>query len=659
MDLVADAFRVDHQAGVLSRHDARHADIAGCLVDGDIGDPRRPCRAIARKLAVHIESVGKAASAHDVTLGLFVLAHRPRLPAGALCNCVDEIDGARVLQIAQAVLDRVDAGFIGAFVNPGFMRKSVRQRRDAAQPGGTHDRRHVVGHHAQIVVIVGRDRGAVAHLEDGGRVRDRAGQQQRQRRRAVRWIARGKVIAGDAAVGVQSAIDVHQLRCALWLPRMFLLTRQLNAYWSADGARQQHCVGRNVIGAVAAVATGSLHPDHLDLGFAAMDQPRQFGAQMMRILRAGPDPRQILLIIGNRAGRADRSVHLVRPDVGSRHRLRRAGNRRIDIALVDQSPRRRRIGTQRGLDVLQVGQRRHRLPGNLQLRCGLDRIFLALGDDANEVADLHNGDKSGDVAHGGLVDRDQAVADEITDIDAGIGRTNDAAMQHAGHAHVVNVDQFAGCLRRQIDARHGLADNGVGIDRLHENIIGQFKLDGLTRNQFAIADAAIVLAADQAVLDNESFDRKLQPLRRACDQELPCLRCGLAQRHGSDLDRFARDRRALIGHQRRIAQHDDDARKGDVELFGDNLSERGADAGAEIDMAVIGGDRSVGGDPDEGLELDGFDGGGGTNDGQRSLQTFAILGRVGSRHHACASTARPAARIAARMISTCAPQRQR
>ena len=258
-----------------------------------------------------------------------------------------------------------------------------------------------------------------------------------------------------------------------------------------------------------------------------------------------------------------------------------------------------------------------------------------------------------------FIDRDQAVADEIADIDAGIGRTHDAAMQHAGHAHVVNVNQFAGRLRRQIDARHGLPDDGVGIGGLHGNIIGQFKLDGLARDQFAIADAAIILAADQAVFNDEILDRKFQPRRGTRDQKLPRLRRGLAQRHGGDLDRFARNRRALIGDERGIAEHDDDARKGHVEFLRDDLPERGADAGAEIDMAVIGGDRSVGGDPDEGLELDGLDGGGGTNDGERALQPFAILGRVGRRHHACASTARPAARIAARMISICAPQRHR
>ena len=341
MDLVAHAVRIDHQAGILPGDHARHADIAGRLVDRDVGDPRRPRRAIAGKLAVDIERIGKAAPAHDVAFGFRFLPHRPRLPAGALGHRIDEIDRARVLQIAQAILDRIDAGFIGAFVDPGFMRKGVRQRRDAAQPGGAHDRRHVVRHHAQIVVVVGRDRGAVAHLEHGRRVRDGAGQQQRQRRRAVRWIARGKIIAGDAAVGVQSAIDVHQLRGALGLPRVLLLARQLHANGPADGARQQHRVGGNVIGAVAAVAAGGLHPDHLDLGFAAMDQPRQLGAQMVRVLRAGPDPGLILLIVGDRAGRADRGVHLVGPDVGPRHRLGGAGNRRIDVALVDQRSRHR------------------------------------------------------------------------------------------------------------------------------------------------------------------------------------------------------------------------------------------------------------------------------------------------------------------------------
>ena len=161
----------------------------------------------------------------------------------------------------------------------------------------------------------------------------------------------------------------------------------------------------------------------------------------------------------------------------------------------------------------------------------------------------------------------------------------------------MNVDQFAGRLGRQIDPRHRLTDDGIGARVLHRNAVGEFEPDDFVRYQFAIADAAVILAAIlaayQSVFNPEIFDRKLQPLRRARNQKLPRLRCRLAQRYGRDLDGFAGDGRALIGHKRGIAQHDHDARKGHVEFFGDDLSERGANPGAEVDMAVIGGDGTV------------------------------------------------------------------
>src|SRR5580765_3935347 len=76
-------------------------------------------------------------------------------------------------------------------------------------------------------------------------------------------------------------------------------------------------------------------------------------------------------------------------------------------------------------------------------------------------------------------------------------------------------------------------------------------------------------------------------------------------------------------------------------------------------MAVICGNRSIGGDLDEGLEFDGLDGRGETDDRQRSLPPFTIPGRVRHCHQVPASAMWPAARIAARMISTCAPQRHK
>ena len=130
----------------------------------------------------------------------------------------------------------------------------------------------------------------------------------------------------------------------------------------------------------------------------------------------------------------------------------------------------------------------------------------------------------------------------------------------------------------------------------------EFEADGVAGDQLAIADAAVVLAADQAILDREFLDGQLKPFRGARDQKLPRLRGRLAQGHGRDLDGFAGNGRALIGDARGVAEHHHDSGKGHVEFLGDDLSERGANAGSEIDMAVIGGDRTVGGDLDEGLE---------------------------------------------------------
>src|SRR4051812_18154277 len=132
MDLVAHTVRVDHQSGVLPSTPARLVDLTGRLVYVNIADPARPSRAIAGEFAVDVKRISKAAPMHD--LAVFLFAHRPRRPARALGDRMDEIDGALVLQVTQAIFDRVDAGLCRGLVDIGFMRKGVRQRRNAAKP---------------------------------------------------------------------------------------------------------------------------------------------------------------------------------------------------------------------------------------------------------------------------------------------------------------------------------------------------------------------------------------------------------------------------------------------------------------------------------------------------------------------------------------------
>ncbi len=511
--------------------------------------------------------------------------------------------------------------------------------------------------HAQVVVIVGRDCGAIAHLGDLRRWGNRPGQKQRQRRRAVGRIAGREIVSCDAAIGIQPALDIDQLRGALRLPDVLLLARQLHANRASDRARQKHRVGRNVVGAVAAVAAGRFHPDNLDLGFRPLQQQRQVLAQDVRILRAGPDANLVLAKLCHCAGWPDRCMHLVGPEIRAVDRFGRSLERGIDVALVDQDARCRGISTQRFLDVLEVGQRRHLLPGESQLAGCSDGIFLTHRDDANEVGDAHHRDETENVAHRGFVDLKQARADKIAAIDTGIGRAHDAAVQHSGHANVVDVNQFAGGLGRKIDARHGLTDDAIVVVGLHLDVVGKFEADDVVADQLAKADRAVV-PANEAVLDRKVLDREFKPLGGARDQKLPRLSRGLAQRHRRNLDGFARDRCALVRNPCGIAEHNHDARKGHVQLFGDDLPERGADAGAEIDMAVESRDRTVRGDLDEGLEQIACASCNWTHHDERS-RPMLFVGKTGHAHQSCASTTAPAARITARMISTCAPQRQR
>src|SRR5206468_10354888 len=108
-------------------------------------------------------------------------------------------------------------------------------------------------------------------------------------------------------------------------------------------------------------------------------------------------------------------------------------------------------------------------------------------------------------------DREHAGPDKPTGVDPGVGRTHDAAVQHAGHADVMHIDEFTGCFRRQIDAGHRLPDDGVGLYRLDLHVVCEFEADAVVGDQLAIADAAVVVAADQPVFDRELFGCEVDP----------------------------------------------------------------------------------------------------------------------------------------------------
>jgi hypothetical protein len=662
--------------------------LAGPAVDLDVGHPGGPGGAEARPLAVHVARIGEALAEQDVAAGAepalgVLLRAGAQPPAGLLRGGLHQLDRARIVEVAQPELHRVDAGRGRELVDVRLVRERARQRRHAAQPRGAHDRRHVVDLHAQVVVAVGRARGAVAHLVGLRHRLDGAREQQRERGRAVRRIGSLEVVGRDAAVGREAAIDLHQLRGALGLPRMLLLARELHAHRRAHGAREQRGIGGHVVGAVAAVAARGLHAHHVDLQVLHAEQLREIGAQHVRVLRAGPaaqlDAAAVLgLPFGQRARGPDRGMHLVGPDIGARHRMRGARDRAVDVALVDQQALRRGVVAQRLREVVEAGHAGPGLPAHAQFAQRLLGVLLALGHEADEVADHHHRADAGDVRDRRFVDRLERVADEVAMVSARVGRAHHAAVQHAGHAHVVHEDQFARELGRDVDARLPRADHAVVGRVLDGGLRIELEHRALARHQFGIAQAPLgrLGHAHDAVARLQCLGRHAQTLGRAREQPGARLRGREAQRLRMDLDRGARDGRALVGRARGVAEHHAHAGHAELELLGHDLAQRGLDAGAEVDVAVE--RRGAAVVPHREQHLVAL-GGIARDEGRLALgrrrcrrglahhQQHAFGGeelrararQVGAPRHGDVARSWRAARCAASRISMCVPQRHR
>ena len=159
---------------------------------------------------------------------------------------------------------------------------------------------------------------------------------------------------------------------------------------------------------------------------------------------------------------------------------------------------------------------------------------------------------AGDVRDRRLVDREQRAADEVAGVDAGIRRPHDAAMQHAGHAHVVHEDRSPVDLGRDVHARHRRADDAVlgrPSARVRSSISSTCRPRPARRaRRGRPSGAARGHRARQQLGRTPSARPPAHSQARACA-------AACAQRQRVDLDRRAGDRRALIRHARGVAEH--------------------------------------------------------------------------------------------------------
>ena len=173
-------------------------------------------------------------------------------------------------------------------------------------------------------------------------------------------------------------------------------------------------------------------------------------AQRKHALGMGPDRHLAVLEFGDRAGRTDRGVRHVRLAIGRLDRTLAPSGSGACLSLMT-CPRREAPADHRR-SWPDRAARAQRPFGALDQRFArLDRLLLALGDDAEETAVAHDRDDAGHRLDRRLVD--------AVELRAVARRTHDAAMHHARQPHVLHIGDAAGHLARDVEARNRFADD--------------------------------------------------------------------------------------------------------------------------------------------------------------------------------------------------------
>ena len=639
------------------RHgELRAAHGAARAVDFDV---RHRCDVRADVLVLQ---VADTAPARDAGLRGVFPGRRARVPLRGVRRGLQHLDAARILHVLEPKLDRVDPGRRRQLVHERLVRVGVLHAARRANPRRPERRRvEPVAHAARVGERVAR-RGILEHV---ARVQDIFRRQPRERRRDQRRRFRDRRLGDpelrlprdDGAARVDAARDLHERGWSFRIPGVLVLSRPLHAHRFPELAREQRRIGGGVLVAVATVAAGPVEVDDAHLVGRQPERDHEIAAEPMRRLRRRPHGELAVRPLGDGRRRTDGAVCVHGELVRGGELLRGAGECRFRIADVegDLLFLDRRVADD-VVELVHLGQAFPRRPRRLETLRRLHRRPLARGRDREEVADAHDLVQTLDARDAGLVDALQRRADR--------GRPHDARVQHAGETEVLHVRELAGDLRGDVDALHRLADQRVVGRLLERHVLVDLEVQLFVTHELRVGGAhrAIPLRADDAVPHLEVVGREAEPLG------------GLTDLHAADLNREAAPRRSLVGRQRGVALHEVHVAQTHVELLRRHLTERRAGARAEVDLAGVDGHVAVGADREEGVDLVERDGLGrldGVRDGtprtreaeaddERATALQELPARaVHDRHGYAPLVIAAAARLTARMMRGCVPQRQR
>ena len=166
-------------------------------------------------------------------------------------------------------------------------------------------------------------------------------------------------------------------------------------------------------------------------------------------------------------------MHLVGPHILALQQLLGLGQCTIHIAFVDQFTRAARVAAYRIRGVLHMGHARPRLPMHHQFAHGLLGLLFTLGHDADKISLHHHRANAGNVCDAVGVNACQSAAYEVTMVCTRIRRSHHAPVQHAGHAHIVYINEIAKHFGSHVNTRRALSNRVVLLAGLEWGLVVQ------------------------------------------------------------------------------------------------------------------------------------------------------------------------------------------
>ena len=365
---------------------------------------------------------------------------------------------------------------------------------------------------------------------------------------------------------------------------MLVPAHELQAHGLSRELRKNRGGLRHVVVATVAVGARAFVILHAHFLCGQAENSGESVARGVDVLRRADYERGIGVNVRERAIGAKGRVRLIRAVVCARGDVRGCGKCGRNIAALEHHVVRGFFGAHRGIEAVAAGERGGHVPGDFQIARRADRVPFALGDDADEIAFAHDA-SAGDVRERIVVEGCNFRARAVRALAA---RPHYASVQHAGQAHVLQIDIRAAHFAGNVVARRARADEFVIRHGLQQRFSGEGQIEVLVADEFAVGDGfRAESCGHDALRDRQAFHRRVEFLRRHREQCLPSLGRRRANRRRAARDRRTRIRSALIGREVSIEAHGADLAHVEVELFGGNLQQRSRRALAELDVADV------------------------------------------------------------------------